>query len=102
MDNIKIIRKLKSLKLNLEVHPENEENSEFEDRINDLEEIINYLIFSNNEIFLQKSIIFKLERWKKRFEDIDTKANLQFIINEEKKSLNNYKKILKNEKKRSL
>lgn len=40
MEINEIVQKLKSLKLNLEVHPENEPNSEFEDRISDLEEII--------------------------------------------------------------
>ena len=43
MDKQSIIKKLESLKLNLSVHPENEPNSEFEDRITDLEEIINFL-----------------------------------------------------------
>ena len=34
------IHRLKALKLNLEVHPENEPNSEFEGRITDLENAI--------------------------------------------------------------
>jgi hypothetical protein len=40
MEKSEIIKKLKSLKLNLEVHPENEPNSEFENRISSLNEII--------------------------------------------------------------
>jgi hypothetical protein len=40
MEKQEIIRKLKSLLLNLQVHPENEPNSEFADRITDLHEII--------------------------------------------------------------
>ena len=39
----KIVRKLRSLRLNLQAHPENEPNSEFEDRIDDLTEIIETL-----------------------------------------------------------
>src|SRR5437660_960304 len=35
-----ILKKLNSVALCLTVHPDNEENSEFEDRITDLEEII--------------------------------------------------------------
>ncbi|CAB4219588.1 Domain of unknown function DUF551 [uncultured Caudovirales phage] len=38
-----LIEKLESIKLSLEVHPDNQPNSEFEDRIDDLNEIIESL-----------------------------------------------------------
>jgi len=42
-----IIQKTKSVKLCLMAHPDNEQDSEFEDRISDLEEIENYLSKDN-------------------------------------------------------
>lgn len=38
-----MLNDIKSLKLNLMAHPDNEENSEFADRISDLEDIEKYL-----------------------------------------------------------
>ena len=39
MLDIEILKKIKSIKLCLLAHPDNEENSEFADRITDLQEI---------------------------------------------------------------
>lgn len=47
MKKKQLLKKLKSIKLMLEVHPHNEPNSEFEDRILDLDEIISELIISD-------------------------------------------------------
>lgn len=40
MNLLETLNRLKALKLNLEVHPDNEPNSEFEGRISDLENAI--------------------------------------------------------------
>lgn len=50
-----LLQKIKSIKLCLMAHPDNEENSEFADRISDLEEIENEL---------SKDNIFKIETKK--------------------------------------
>lgn len=42
MEQREIIMKLKSIKLCLMAHPDNEPDSEFEDRINDIVDIENY------------------------------------------------------------
>lgn len=42
MDNRDFLQKLKSIRLCLSAHPDNEENSEFADRIEDLNEIISF------------------------------------------------------------
>jgi hypothetical protein len=47
MTKQEIIQKIKSVKLCLMAHPDNEQNSEFEDRISDLEEIESYLSKDN-------------------------------------------------------
>ena len=39
-ENYKILRKLRSIRLCMMVHPDNEEDSEFADRIEDLNELI--------------------------------------------------------------
>jgi len=43
MNKEKAIQRLKSLRLNLQVHPDTEPNSEFEDRISDLDEVIEWM-----------------------------------------------------------
>ena len=43
MENKTMLQKIRSVKLCLMAHPDNEPNSEFEDRISDLEEIENEL-----------------------------------------------------------
>lgn len=61
--NLQIVKqKLKSLRLNLSVHPDTEPNSEFEDRISDLDEIIKW-IDSQDSI----SPLDKLEEFQKAF-----------------------------------
>lgn len=60
IENVK--RKLKSLKLNLEVHPDTEPNSEFEDRINDIDSILEFL--DEAEI---KTPLQQLEEFQKTF-----------------------------------
>lgn len=44
MTNIEMLQKIRSVLLCLIAHPDNEENSEFQDRISDLEEIEEFLI----------------------------------------------------------
>lgn len=51
LSRISFIAKLRSLKLCLEAHPDNEPYSEFEDRISDCEEMITFL--QNDDNFKQ-------------------------------------------------
>jgi ribosomal protein L23 len=77
-----IIKKLKSLRLNLEVHPDNEENSEFADRISDLDSIIQALSEPSE---LQK----EHDRYKELYYDVsveldNTKEELKKAISKPK------------------
>lgn len=61
--NLKIVKtKLRSLRLNLSVHPETEPNSEFADRISDLNEIIEWIDSQDSCTPLDK-----LEEFQKAF-----------------------------------
>lgn len=51
MTKEEIIKKLQSVKLCLIAHPDNEVNSEFEDRIIDLEEILESITETNKQQF---------------------------------------------------
>lgn len=80
MNEQEIIEKLKSLKLNLEVHPDNEENSEFADRIIDLEEIILALTTPKSEVSAEevlKNLLLEIRI------DIEDEINT-FIFSEHK------------------
>lgn len=56
-----ILEKIKSLKLCLMAHPDNEENSEFADRISDLEDIEKELLIKRYEVDFNGNLLAGIE-----------------------------------------
>jgi hypothetical protein len=69
MKNIEIIQKIKSVKYCLMAHPHNEEHSEFADRIEDLQEIEDFLSKEPNKILPKSGVKYLLLELQSKFPD---------------------------------
>jgi hypothetical protein len=88
MEKETLLHKIQSVKLCLMAHPDNEQDSEFEDRIDDLQEIEDSLGDTSKSLDPQQGWISVKERLPK-LEDADEngKVLLYRKLNEDQKSL---------------